>query len=217
MLRFIEEIILLLIQDEVGTFLPISPKSMDYAVAGAILMDLAMENRIDTDLTSFILISNKPTGDELLDPALAEIARHEPKSTRHWVEHIAQAGSQIREMTLKRLVQKEILRIEEGRSGRFGPRTKRYRTVDGLVEKEVKLRILSVLFTDEIPDPRDQMIICLADACGIFPMLLSREEHQRVASRITLINMMDLIGQAMGQAIREIQGATEAPQRGRTR
>ena len=46
--------------------------------------------------------------------------------------------------------------------------------IDGEAEREVKLRIMEVLFSDVIPDPRDIMIICLVDACGIFKELLSQ-------------------------------------------
>ena len=83
MLRFVEEIILLLLRDEDGRFIQIPTWSMDYAVAGAVLMDLAMENRIDTDLHNLILIDETPVGDPLIDPILADIAgggmpRHPP-------------------------------------------------------------------------------------------------------------------------------------------
>ena len=41
------------------------------------------------------------------------------------------------------------------------------RTIDGKAEREVRLRLMGVLFSDEIPDPRDVVLLCLADACGI--------------------------------------------------
>ena len=37
-------------------------------------MDLALENRIDTDLEKLILIDATPVGDNLLDETLADIA-----------------------------------------------------------------------------------------------------------------------------------------------
>lgn len=204
MLRFVEEILLLLLRDEDGRFIQIPTWSMDYAVAGAILMDLAMENRIDTDLHNLILIDDTPVGDPLLDPILAEIAAGGSHDSRHWVEHVSRQGIELREKTLARLVERGILENEEDRF-LWVFRSRRYPAVDGSVEREVKLRILNVLFSDEIPDPRDQMIICLADACGIFPRLLSRQEHARAVDRIAQVSQLDLIGQAMSQAIRDIQ------------
>ena len=74
MLRFAEEIMLLLLDDTSGDFAPVSELSLQCALAGAVLMDLALENRIDTDTERLILLDKTPTGDDLLDPTLANIA-----------------------------------------------------------------------------------------------------------------------------------------------
>lgn len=204
MLRFVEEILLLLLRDEDGRFIQIPNWSMDYAVAGAVLMDLALENRIDTDLHNLILVDETPVGDSILDPILADIATGGSHDTRHWVEQVSRQGATLREQALGRLVEKGILENQDDRF-LWVFRSRRYPSVDGTAEREVKLRIMSLLFSDEIPDPRDQMIICLADACGIFGRLLSRQEHYRAADRIAQISRLDLIGQAMAEAIHEIQ------------
>ena len=91
MLRFAEEIILLLLGDEDGRFANTRSWTLDYAVAGAVLMDLALEDRIDTDLEHLILLDATPTGDELLDPTLREIAAAGQQDIRYWVEQTAQA------------------------------------------------------------------------------------------------------------------------------
>ena len=203
-LRFAEEIILLLLRDEDGRFIQIPTWSMDYAIAGAALMDLAMENRIDTDLENLILIDSSPVGDDILDPILAEVTAGGNSDTRYWVEQVSRRGAEIREKALDRLVERGILEREDDRF-LWVFRSRRYPTLDGDAEREVKLRILNVLFSDEIPDPRDQMIICLADACGIFPRILSRQEHARASERIAQVSRLDLIGQTMSQAIHDIQ------------
>ena len=89
-------------------------------------------------------------------------------------------------------------------------RSRRYPVIDGKAEREVKLRIMGVLFSDEIPYPRDVMIICLADACGIFKELLSRRELVNATARIEQVRKLDLIGQAMSQAIHDIEVSVAA-------
>ena len=204
MLRFVEEIILLLLRDEDGKFVRVPNWALDYAIAGGVLMDLAMENRIDTDLDNLVLVDSTPVGDSLLDPTLADIASAETHPTRHWVEHIVESADVIRAEGLSRLVDAGILERQEERF-LWVFRTRRYPTVDGTVEREVKLRLMGVLFSDEIPDPRDVMLICLVDACGIFEELLARHELERASERIAQVRQMDLIGQAMAQAIRDIE------------
>ncbi len=204
MLRFAEEIVLLLLNDENGRLARVSSWSLNYALAGAVLMDLAMENRIDTDLEKLVLIDPSPVGDSLLDPTLADIVAGEERDSRFWVERTAGRAEEIREEALARLVNRGIL---ERRDDRFlwVFRSRRYPTVQGEAEKEVKRRIMEVLFSDEIPDPRDVVIICLADACGIFQQLLSRHELNNASARIQQVRRLDLIGQAMSQAIQDIE------------
>ena len=213
MLRFVEEVILLLLRDEDGRFVHVPSWSLDYAIAGGVLMDLAMENRIDTDLEHLILIDSTPVGDSLLDPTLADIAAGEKHDTRHWVERTAKSAPEIREEALSRLVSAGILEREEGRF-LWVFRSRRYPAIDGKAEREVKLRIMGTLFSDEIPDPRDIMIICLADACGIFNEILSKTELEQAAARIKQVRRLDLIGQAMSQAIDDIETAVVASMQG---
>ncbi len=153
MLRFAEEIILLLLNDEDGRFATVPNWSLDYALDGGVLMDLALENRIDTDLEKLVLIDSTPVGDSLLDPTLASIAAGEERDARTWVELTAGRAQALREEALARLIANGIL---ESRDDRFlwVFQSRRYPTIDGKAEREVKLRIMEVLFSDEIPDPR---------------------------------------------------------------
>jgi len=205
MLRFVEEIVLLLLRDEGGRLARVPAWSLNYALAGGALMDLAMENRIDTDPESLILIDAAPVGDNILDPVLARIAAAAEKhDAAYWLDRIADGAEVIYEAALERLVQGGILERRDDRI-LWVFRSRRYPAVDGVAEREVKLRIMGVLFSDEIPDPRDIMLICLADACGIFSHLLTRRELNQVTERIEEVRRFDLIGQAMSQAIQDIE------------
>jgi hypothetical protein len=203
-LRFAEEIILLLLNDDGGRFAAVPKWSQDYALAGGVLMDLALENRIDTDLEKLVLVDGAPLDDSLLAPTLADIAGGEQRDARFWVERTAERADAIREEALARLISLGVL---EARDDRFlwVFRSRRYPLIDGKAEREVKLRIMGVLFSNEIPDPRDVVIICLADACGIFKGLLSRQELARASARIEQVRRLDLIGQAMSQAIHDLE------------
>ena len=67
MLRFSEEMLLLLLDDKGREFADIPMLSFKYALAGAVLMDLTMESRIDTDENRLFVTDPTPLGDELLD------------------------------------------------------------------------------------------------------------------------------------------------------
>ncbi len=204
MLRFAEEIVLLSLRDDDGKFVPVPVTSMQHALAGAVLMDLALENRIDTDPENLILVDSTPVGDSLLDPTLELIAAGEQHDARYWVEQTARQADEIKELALARLIERGVLEQHEERF-LWVFRSRRYPLIDGREEREVKLRILGVLLSDEIPDPRDIVIICLADACGILRHLLTKRELEGVSDRIEQVRKLDLIGQAMSQAIQDIE------------
>ena len=210
-LRFAEEIMLLLLHDHEGKFARVPGWSLDYALAGGVLMDLALLNRIDTDLTHLILIDEAPTGDALLDTTLADIAKSEDRrDARFWVERTAGYAEDIRERALGRLIERGILERRDDRL-LWVFRSRRYPVIDGRAEREVKLRIMGVLFSDDIPEPRDVVIICLADACGIFPKILARPELDAVQPRLELVRRMDHIGRAVSTAIWEVEPPPRKP------
>ena len=203
-LRFAEEIVLLLLNDEDGRFAQAPAWSLNCAMAGGVLMDLALENRIDSDLEKLVIIDPTPVGDSLLDDTLSDIVAGGLRDARYWVERVANRGLAIRQEALSRLVERGVL---ESRDDRFlwVFRSRRYPAIDGEPEREVKTRIMDVLFSNEIPGPRDVVIISLAHACDIFSQLLSRSDMERAHERIEQVRKLDLIGQAMTQAIHAIE------------
>ena len=217
-MRFAEELLLLLFDDERGDLTgTLLAGRLDILLAGAVLMDLALENRIDTDLRRLMLVDPTPLDDDLLDPALADIAQAAGShDIDHWVRRHADRGEAVRERALARLADRGILESDAAATGfLLSPRVSRARryhpTPDGTVQEEVRLRVMRVLFSDDIPDPRDTVIICLADAGGVLDYLLSREERAEVQTRIDLVTKLDLIGQAVTRAVREAESAPAPP------
>ena len=64
---------------------------------------------------------------------------------------------------------------------------------------------MRTLFSDDIPDPRDIVIISLASACGVFESILSPDELAQVRERIDLVCRLDLIGREVAAAIRQVE------------
>ena len=166
------------------------------------------------------MLDATPLDDDLLDPVLVEIAQTEDtRNARIWVARVADRGGDIRDQALARLAAQGILEVEEGEVFAFKPgvaRTRRY-PVDTGIREDVQLRIMRALFSDEIPDPRDAVIIGLADACGVFERLLPPAEHTVAQERIAVLGRMDLIGRAVTEVIEQAPGAAEphrTPSRG---
>ena len=205
-LRFAEEVLLLMLKDDTGYVVPIPEWRMSCTMAGSVLMDLALDNKIDTDLATLTILDEAPTGDDLLDPTLKEIsAEKEVHTPQYWVERIAQRADDISEAAFDRLVAQGILDYDTG--GFFSvskrvARSGRYPLVDGRQGVEIKSRIMRTLFDEEIPDPRDIAIIGLVNCCGGFEAMMEPEDFEIAQDRIELFSGMDLIGRSIAQAVR---------------
>ena len=207
MLTFPEEIMLMLLEDEDGKILHVPELTLRCVLSGAVLMELALKNKIDTDLSQLVVVDSSPTGDEMLDPTLQMIVESdEVNNGKYWVEKCALNADEIKKMALDRLIEKKILEKVDDRF-LWVFRTRRYPVVDGKAEQEVKLRILDLLFSDRLPNPRDIVIISLVEASGIFKHLLSESEHKRSLERIKQIRNMDLLGRAVTNSVRDIEAS----------
>jgi golgi phosphoprotein 3 len=201
---FAEEIMLLALDDERGEFRELPSSGLAFALAGALLMDLALRQRLDSDLRALTVVSDQPTGEPLLDPILAEVATGDVRSTRHWLRLLAGREQTIRTQVLDRLVERGILRRDAQRVfWAFSQR--RYPTVDGSERREVRTRLRHLLLSEELPDPRDAALVGLVETCRLFDGVLSDDEVAASRTRIMTVARLDLIGQQVLRAVREIE------------
>ena len=205
MLGFVEEIVLLQIDDRHGTFIDLPQSAGDVVIAGAALMELALANRIDTDLERLFVVDASPTGDDILDGVLARLAASTDELTSSGAIALVTLDSRkFQERALQRLVDKRVLRQGDGR-WLWVFHTRRYPVLDDTEQREVKTRLRQVLLSDEIPDPRDVVLICLIDACGLLGLVLTPDEIERTQKRVEQLARLDLIGQAVTRAVAEIR------------
>ncbi|MGG5810442.1 GOLPH3/VPS74 family protein [Falsiroseomonas sp. CW058] len=203
-----EEIMLLLLDDETGKPVGLPGPAGDLALAGAVLMELALAARIDTDLDSLAVVETRPLGDPLLDEVLSRLAAPgAPRTSRRWIQEIAKGAAALRGQVTDRLVARGVLRRVEDRFLWVFPE-RRYPKAEGGAETEaVRARLRGVLLHDDIPDPRDALLIGLARATGLVPLLLSAEEAARVAARVEQVAMLEELSRSLSAATRDVYAA----------
>lgn len=205
MLTLAEDIILLLLDDDTGKLASIDLMTLNYAMAGAVLMDLALRNKIDNDLESLIVADSTPTGLQMLDTYLDKISsENKENNTRYWLTELSNYGEDIVDSALNMLVEKKILKTEEKKI-LWVIGTRVYPMIDDKEEKEVKRRIIDLLMSDEIPTPQDVVLVSLMDTCSLFTMILSRKEVEKLSSRIEQIRKLDLIGQEVTKVLERLR------------
>ena len=206
-IRLTEELILLMLDESSGYLEMVPGWDFSCVMAGAVIADLALEDRIDTDLQSLYLLDATPTGDRLLDPTLKEMSSAQERSdTQYWIERNAARAEDIVTATLERLVDKGVLDYESGgfwTLSRSISRSGVYPSADGTIRKEAKARILNIVLNDDIPDPRDVILVGLMHACDGFKTLLSEEDYEEKLERIETVSGMDLVGRSVATAVKD--------------
>lgn len=207
MLLLAEEILLLILNNEasdIGSSL--LPSSLEMAIAGSVLMDLALENRIDTDFDRLMVVDSSPVGNDVLDPVLADIASEAvSRPVSWWLERISAQAEPIHRRALLGLVEHGILESDGFDMFVLSQsvlRSRRYPALHGQAADEVQVRIMRLLFSNDIPDPRDVSIVALAEACGLFERILSRREFETAKERINLLSRADTIGRSIVHSLR---------------
>ena len=199
-----EELILMLLNEENGYFHQVPGWDLHCAVVGAALAELSFLSRIDTDLESLFLVDQTETGDPALDPILKEIASESVQhNAQYWIERLAPRADSIIDLTLDRLVDLKILEHHHGDFWTLAPThwhaDLHGNSEEGTAGQFIKMRINKAIFTDEIPDPRDIVIICLVNTCDVFRFIFQLNEETE--ERIKSICQMDLIGRAIAASV----------------
>jgi len=204
MLSFPEEILLLALDDERGLIKEQLKLTLESAFAGAVLMELALQNRIDTDHKNLFIVTREAAGDPLLDAIMDRLQKNrEKRSIYQSLVMLTKYSQQIRQACLERLIEKKILKIENKRI-LWVFALRRYPVVDNCEIKEVRTRLRDLILSDDLPDPRDAVLISLLEACGLFGEILSPKEREQARGRIAQLAKLDFIGQTLSKLIRRI-------------
>ena len=202
-LTLTEELLLMLLNEDSGYFHQVPGWNLDCAVIGAVLAELSLRSRIDTDLESLFVVDETETGRPTLDSILKEIeAEPVQRTTRYWIERLAPRAESIIDWTLDHLVDLKIL---EHHDGEFWTLSRTIKTgmlgnsPDGTAAQFVRTRITSAIFENDIPAPRDVIIICLINTCDVFRFIFQLDEEAE--ERIQFICKMDLIARSISEAV----------------
>ena len=97
----IPEEILLLSVGENGGIIP-QDRNFEVVLAASILMDLALNNRLDSDLERLILVNDAPLNEPVLDDALEMIfSKREIQEPSYWISQLAVRSGEFMEFQFR--------------------------------------------------------------------------------------------------------------------
>ncbi len=167
-----EDLLLLLTDDDTGRL--VAGSTVDLALGGAQLVELAMLRRVDIDERKrLVVLDASPTGDAVLDHALEVAQRH---AGRKPASVVGELGKKVRERLYERLTAAGILRVEHGKVLGVFPTT-RWPTVSADHEAAVRRGLTGDLVHGLTPEPRDAALVALLHALRVTHKVVDPKEH----------------------------------------
>ena len=183
MVTLAEDLYLLALDDTGGRLL-IDPLHLDLGLGGALLLDLAVRERVRPVNGRVAVAHDGPTGEPLLDAALVAIAERDgAHGPDHWVRHFGHAAHHT---VQDRLVDLGVLKREDGRLLRFIP-THRTRETDGRLHHELVDHLDDAVVQGHPPSPESAALAALALAIGLDRHLFPRADRRAVQQRMTQV------------------------------
>ncbi|MEV6342127.1 GPP34 family phosphoprotein [Actinoplanes sp. NPDC051851] len=180
---------------------------LDYGLGGALLLELALSGRIDVVGKKVVVIDPAPTGDALVDDALARIrSDSHDRKPGHWLGKFAKGT---RESVLSHLVAAEVLRVERGTVLAVFPRT-RYPAADGTepaLEADARRRMRAAILDGGAVDPRTAALCSLVAATEMDRKIFADLDRRLVKARLKEISEGSWAAVAVRKALQEIQSA----------
>lgn len=204
-LTMLEEIVLLAVDEQTGKLRSADRFSTAYALGGALFFDLALAGKIDTGTSEIQIVDTSPTGNAAMDHFLAEMAkRPELTTVRSWIQEAFGYRDYLEEFALASLIERGVLRHEQSRKLWIIDVT-RFPIADQRQAQHVRHRLAEAILTDQIPEPRDIMLVSVAGASGLLTCVLPAADLERRRERIRLLANLETIGREAAEAIRFLE------------
>jgi len=205
MLSLPEEIVLLTLDDETGRSIGRQGLAASIALAGAVMMELALAGRLDTDRDRLELLGRAPTGDAVLDAGLSMLA--EARDSRGALMLLARDEAGLRPAVLAALVSRGLVKRVDGRILLVFPERRYLKPEDRAEPREVRARLIRSIATDDIPDPREALLLGLARATALLPILLPPELLAARQERIALLAGLEALNRSLAETIGDLYAA----------
>ncbi|WP_051232163.1 GOLPH3/VPS74 family protein [Pseudonocardia asaccharolytica] len=204
MVTLAEDLFLLACDDETGRLLT-GPARLDLGLGGALLLDLALRERVALVDSHVTVVDPAATGDLLLDAALSKIAGEAKARDRgYWVRHLAKG---VRAAVEDRLVAAGVLRHDDHRMLGLIPTGHCTPEVDGRIEHELVGHLHDAVVLGHPASRETAAVASLALAVGLERHLFPRADRRAVRHRMQEIAEGQWVGAAVRQAVVALDAA----------
>lgn len=207
MLILPEEIILLALDDKSGELSELPERSLDFALAGALLTELALRGSVAFDDFFVTKIVRESTADKLLDSALALLPDTPHLTVQNSIARIAKKGGSWEDKIFSRLISYGTL--SKRKLGLFAfSKGNSYDILDASAVARVKNKIRKIVMDENSePNLRELVLIAIMNACELNGAVFSAGEIEKYLPRIEALAKKTVVGSSISRSISEIQNA----------
>lgn len=197
-----EDLLLLSYDDDTGRKSGVG--NLDYALVGAVLIELAEHGRLDvTEKGRLAVVDNAPTGQPVLDDWLGKAAKYEGTKPKDAVSGLS---SGLADRLLASLAERGILREEKGKVLGIFPTT-RWPAEDSSHELALRERLRAVLVDGTEPDEHTAPLIALLSAVDAVGEVVEKPERKDAKQRASEIAEGNWASAATKKAVEELTAA----------
>ncbi len=204
-IKLYEGLMLLALNEEKGTM---SGAYIEYSVAAAVLAELLLLQRINVDRDDkdkVDVIDDSPTGDNVLDEALAKMCKAKRRrKLKDWVSSIGHI-SKLKHKVAEQLVEDGIIELEEKKVLWLFTQ-KVYPEVNPVPEQHLRHEMRRLVLDKPLEiNPRIALMVSFAQSARLLNQVFSKDELKAHKKRIENIAK----GEELGAIAKEVVAAVE--------
>jgi hypothetical protein len=208
MITLFEEVLLLSIHQEKGTFIGWTVDRMKPALVGAVLAELALMGKIEaTQSNRLHLTDDSPVDDDLLNETLEQLKISEKeRKFGFWVDSLSQKPEKLRKQVIDRVIEKGFVAQEDDHLHWVVPSPLQ---PDGNASAKYSIsqRLRGIILAQDTYEKRDIVLLSLLRACSLLELLFLKDERRLASHRINELVVSTAMKDPGLQTIEEIESA----------
>src|SRR5690625_1843216 len=206
-----EDLLLLSLNDEKGSIFTSASMALPYGLAGSLLVELTMMNRITMQKKKIIANDETDVEDEILNEAFLIIKQSKKtRDAKYWVNHLNRKMNKLQERIFERLVNQHVV-MKEQRHFLWIFKYHQYPLTDvrkkDLLKKQIREAVFS--YTENKSD-REIILGSLVYACDLIKHVFPKDEQKEAKKRLKLLAKNDAYGSAVSESVQAVQVALMA-------
>ena len=205
-----EKFVMIAHHPERGRFM-VSQMYIQYGIAGAILLDMTLENNFDIKDGKLLLKTGRQA-DKTVSGLVASMISGSGKSRKpgYWVRRIAGRYNRYLRQILKEMEQKRLVRLEDRKFLGLIPYQKSF-LIESYTRSNLIRQLKSSILVYKGASEENMALAGLVEACRMQRILSSdRGELRTIKTQLKKIVKESPVSDAVGKTIREVQTAIMA-------